>query len=217
MQYKGVIFDLDGTLLNSLADLANSTNAVLKSLGFPCHEVEKYKCFIGNGMYNLVRKALPEEYAQEKLINKGLAAVKKEYGAHWADYTVPYQGITELLPALQSQGLRLAVLSNKPHEFAQVIVEKFFPGQFEQVFGERSGIPRKPNPQGALDIAAAMKISPHEFLYVGDSYTDMQTAVAAGMYPIGVLWGFQEIEQIQVGGAKVLLEKPLDLLKILKQ
>jgi phosphoglycolate phosphatase len=217
LQYKGVIFDLDGTLLNSLADLANSTNAVLKSLGFPCHEVEKYKCFIGNGMYNLVRKAFPEEYAQEKLINKGLAAVKKEYGAHWADYTVPYQGITELLPALQSQGLRLAVLSNKPHEFAQVIVEKFFPGQFEQVFGERSGIPRKPNPQGALDIAAAMKISPHEFLYVGDSYTDMQTAVAAGMYPIGVLWGFQEIEQIQVGGAKVLLEKPLDLLKILKQ
>lgn len=216
MKYKAVVFDLDGTLLNSLADLANSTNEALKSLGFPCHEVEKYKSFIGNGMYNLVRRALPIEHTQEELISECLAAVKKEYGQHWADKTVPYPGITELLSALQVKGLKLAVLSNKPHEFAKIIVEKYFPGQFEQTFGERPGIPRKPDPQGAFDIAETMKLSPQDFLYIGDSGTDMQTAVAAGMYPIGVLWGFRGAEDIQAGGAKVLLKKPLDLLKVLE-
>lgn len=216
LKYKAVVFDLDGTLLDSLEDLANSVNEVLKRLGFPCHEVEKYKSFIGNGMYNLVRRALPKEHAQEELINECLAAVKKEYGQHWADCTAPYPGIRELLSALQVKGLKLAVLSNKPHEFVKIIVEKYFPGQFEQTFGERSGIPRKPDPRGAFDIAEAMKLSPEDFLYIGDSGTDMQTAVAVGMYPIGVLWGFRGAEDIQAGGSKVLLEKPLDLLKVLE-
>lgn len=217
MQYKGVIFDLDGTLLDSLEDLANCTNEVLRRRGFPSHALEEYKYFVGDGMYNLLLRALPREQRQDDFIKKCVAEMKEEYGRHWADETCPYQNIPQLLSKLQEKGLKLAVLSNKPNEFAKIIVKKFFPGQFVEVAGERPGIPKKPDPRGALAIAEKLQISPQELLYLGDTNTDMQTAVAAGMFPVGVLWGFREAEELLTSGAKVLIEKPLDLMQILSK
>lgn len=214
MKYKGVIFDLDGTLLDSLKDLANSTNEILRRHDFPGHPLEKYKYFVGDGMYNLLYRTLPCERRQEDFVKQCVTEMKEEYGKHWADKTRPYPGIPQLLQGLQEKGLKLAVLSNKPDEFAKVIVKKFFPDQFAEVAGERSGIPKKPDPQGALAIAKALQISPQELLYLGDTNTDMQTAVAAGMFPVGVLWGFRGAEELLASGAKVLIEKPLDLLQI---
>lgn len=216
MLFKGVVFDLDGTLLNSLEDLADSTNTVLARLGFPCHELEKYNYFVGDGMFNLLRRALPAERQEDNdFIKKCVVAMKEEYSKHWSDKTRPYHGVMDLLRILRKKELKLAVLSNKPHEFTQVVVEKYFPGHFDLAFGERSGIPRKPDPQGALAIAEAMQLTPAEFLYLGDTNTDMRTAIAAGMFPVGVLWGFRSAEEILAAGAKVLIEHPSELLKLL--
>jgi phosphoglycolate phosphatase len=214
MKYKGVIFDLDGTLLDSLEDLANCVNQVLKCHGFPSHALEKYRYFVGDGMYNLLLRALPCEQRQDSFIKQCVTEMKGEYARHWADKTRPYQEIPQLLQGLQEKGLKLAVLSNKPDEFAKIVVARFFPGQFVQVVGEGAGIPKKPNPQGALAVAETMQISPRELLYLGDTNTDMQTAVAAGMFPVGVLWGFREAAELEASGAKVLIEKPLDLLQV---
>lgn len=216
MGYKAVLFDLDGTLLNSLEDLADCTNIVLRRKGFPCHESAKYNYFVGDGMYNLLRRALPADRQDEDLINQCVVEMKEEYGQHWADKTKPYPGIPELLVALQQKGFKLAVLSNKPHEFTQVVIDQYFPGIFDLAYGERAGVPRKPDPQGALDIAQALQLAPEEFLYLGDTNTDMRTAVSAGMYAVGVLWGFRPAEEILAAGAQVLIEQPLELLKILE-
>lgn len=217
MRYKAVLFDLDGTLLNSLEDLADSTNAVLARRGFACHELEKYKYFVGDGMYNLLRRALPAEQQDDAFIKQCVVEMKEEYSRHWGDKTKPYPGVIELLQSLREKGLKMAVLSNKPHEFTQVVIEKYFPGHFDLAYGERTGIPRKPDPQGALDIAEAMQLAPAEFLYLGDTNTDMRTAVAAGMYAVGVLWGFRPAEEILAAGAKVLIQHPSELLKMLEE
>ncbi|MDD2401985.1 MAG: HAD family hydrolase [Clostridia bacterium] len=217
MEYKAVVFDLDGTLLDSIEDLANSTNLALEKYGFPSQDVEKYKYFVGDGMYNLVVRAMLQKKANKKLIKECLACVIEEYGKHWADNTKPYQGIPELLIALKEKDLKLAVLSNKPDEFTKIIINKFFPSYFELVFGEREskGIPKKPDPQGAIEIAQTLKVSPQDCLYLGDTSTDMKTAVSAGMYPVGVLWGFREAEEILTNGAKLLIKRPLELMEIL--
>jgi len=213
MKYQGVIFDADGTLLDSLEDLANSTNIVLERHSFPCHALEKYKYFVGDGMYNLLSRALPCEERTEDLIKQCVMEMKEEYSKCWAQKTKAYQEIPELLEALLTKGLKLAVLSNKPDEFINIVIDKFFPGKFGKAAGERAGVPKKPDPTGALVIAQELGIAPHEWLYLGDTNTDMQTAVAAGMYPVGVLWGFRPAEELLASGAKVLLEKPLDLFK----
>ena len=217
LKYKGVIFDADGTLLDSLEDLANSTNIVLERHSFPCHAVEKYKYFVGDGMYNLLSRALPSEHRTEELIKQCVIEMKEEYSKRWADKTRAYQEIPELLDALIAKGLKLAVLSNKPDEFIRIVIDKFSPGKFVQALGQREGVPKKPDPIGALTIAKELKISPQEFLYLGDTNTDMQTAVAAGMYPVGVLWGFRPAEELLASGAKVLIEKPLDLFKVIPE
>jgi len=215
MKYKAVIFDLDGTLLDSLEDLADCTNIVLQRHTFPCHAPEKYKYFVGDGMYNLLSRALPCEQRNEDFIWQCVTEMKEEYAERWADKTRAYQDIPELIQTLQEKGLKLAVLSNKPDEFTKVVVERFFPQCFELAVGESATTPKKPNPQGALSIAEKIKISPQEILYLGDTNTDMQTAVAAGMYPVGVLWGFRQADELLASGAKVLIEKPLDFLKVL--
>ena len=213
MKYKGVIFDADGTLLDSLEDLANSTNAVLERHSFPCHALEKYKYFVGDGMYSLLSRVLPCEQRTEDLIKQCVIEMKEEYSKCWADKTKAYQEIPELLEALMSKGLKLAVLSNKPDEFIKIVIDKFFPEKFVLAAGERADVPKKPDPTGALVIAEALGIDPQEFLYLGDTNTDMETAVAAGMYPVGVLWGFRPAEELLASGAKVLIKKPLDLFK----
>lgn len=216
MRYKAVIFDLDGTLLNTIEDLADSMNAVLARYGYPTHDIQSYKYFIGSGIRNLVYEALPPEKRDEAIISTCMAGMKEEYGKRWADKTRPYDGIPELLDALAVKNIKLSVLSNKPHEMTKLAVEKLLSKwTFDAVYGERAGVPRKPDPAAALEISKALGIPPHEFLYVGDSGIDMKTANSSGMYAVGVLWGFRSAEELQNAGAKTLIKKPLDLLTLL--
>jgi phosphoglycolate phosphatase len=217
VKYKAVIFDLDGTLLDTLEDLANSMNHVLKSQGLPIHDKEKYKYFVGNGMYNLVLRTLPPDKREESYVRHCHELVKETYGKMWADTTQPYTGIPELLDRLTTLRYKLAVLSNKPHEFTLLVVEKLLERwSFDAVLGERTSVPRKPDPAGALEIASLLNIPPKEFLYLGDTGIDMTTAKAAGMHAVGVLWGFREADELRKNGADVLIETPTDLFKLLK-
>jgi len=207
VKYEAVLFDLDGTLLDTLRDLADSMNSALKSMGFPIHAVEKYKYFVGDGMYNLVLRTLPPGIREESIIKECLAKMNDEYGKRWADTTRPYDGIPELLDRLDGLGLKKAVLSNKPHDFTKL--------SFDVVLGQREGVPKKPDPAAALEIVDKLDIPPEKFLYLGDTNTDMKTANAAGMYAVGVLWGFREADELTENGARVLIKSPMDLLDIL--
>jgi phosphoglycolate phosphatase len=216
MNFKAVLFDLDGTLLDTLEDIARSMNAVLTNAGFPAHPVEAYRGFIGEGIANLVRRALPERCADESTVQKHVSAMVEEYGRRWAEHTIPYPEIPELLHALTARKVKMAVLSNKMDSFTRDMVKTLLgAGQFEEVLGAQHSIPRKPEPAGALLISRQCGILPEEFLYLGDSNTDMQTAVNAGMYPVGALWGFQTADQLLAAGAQKLIAKPLELLTLL--
>jgi phosphoglycolate phosphatase len=216
MSYRAVLFDLDGTLLDTIEDLANSMNSVLAGLGFPIHDVEAYKRFVGDGMEVLVHRALPEGCRDQETLAKSVGAMREEYGRRWAERTRPYDGIPELLDALMARGIRMAVLSNKPDDFTKMTISKMLSRwEFELVLGVRPGGAKKPDPQGALEIAEQLGIPPREFLYLGDTNTDMRTAVAAGMYPVGALWGFRTAEELSGSGARLLIERPMDLLGLL--
>jgi phosphoglycolate phosphatase len=216
VQYKATLFDLDGTLLDTLEDLADSMNAVLECRGLPTHEVEEYKFMVGDGVSTLARKALPMEWCGEQTIADCVMEMRDEYKRRWDKKTRPYDGIPDLLDALTGRGLALTVLSNKPDDFTRLCISKFLGNwRFDAIQGVDEGVRKKPDPSGALTIAAKLDIPPAEFLYVGDTNTDMQTAVAAGMYPVGALWGFRTAGELLASGAKVLIERPGDLLKLL--
>lgn len=216
MKYKAVIFDLDGTLLNTIDDLANSVNAVLERSGFPVHSTEEIKYFVGTGFYNLIRLALPEKNRDEDTVNKLVEMLREEYGRQWNRLTRPYDGIPELLDELTKRNIKKAVLSNKADNFTKIIIAQLLPKwHFEVVLGERPNAPKKPDPTVALEIADIMGISPDEVILLGDSSYDMQTAVSAGMFAAGALWGFREADELKSAGANALIEKPLDLLKLL--
>lgn len=216
MEYKAVLFDLDGTLLDTLEDLANSMNMALTELGFPTHPVQAYRYFVGDGTGDLVKRTLPPGKLDEQTIARALAAQAKYYAKHWADNTKPYPGIGQLLCDLEDKSLPMVILSNKPDNFTQLTVNKLLGDwSFEIVRGVSPTVVRKPDPTAALLIAGEMRIPPQQFLYLGDTDTDMKTAVSAGMYPVGVLWGFRDAEELKQNGAKTLAEKPHDILKLL--
>lgn len=216
MKFKAVIFDLDGTLLNTIDDLANSMNAVLERSGYPTHGNDSYKYFVGDGLRNLVKRALPENKKDDTSVDLYLAELKTEYGKRWDEKTRPYEGIPELLDALTARGLKLAVLSNKVDNMTQLVISRLLSNwHFDIVAGEKAGVPRKPNPAGALKIAEQLAIKPEEILYLGDTNVDMQTAMSAGMYAVGVLWGFRQADELVKGGARILIPKPEVLLDML--
>jgi phosphoglycolate phosphatase len=216
MKWKAVVFDLDGTLLDTLEDLADSMNRVLAAHNYPAHEVEKYKYFVGDGMRTLVWRTFPEGARTGESVEAGLAEMKEEYARRWNNKTKPYGGIPEMLDGLVSKGLKLAVLSNKADHFSRLMVEKLLPDwPFNPVFGERQGVSKKPDPAGALEIAGMLGVTPEECLYLGDTGVDMKTATAAGMYPVGVLWGFRKAEELVENGARILIAKPLTVLDLL--
>jgi len=216
MAYKAVLFDLDGTLLDTLQDIADSSNRVLARFGFPQHEVEAYKYFVGDGIDVLASRILPDEHRDQATVDEVAASVNTEYSQHWADTTHPYPGIPELLQALTVRCIKMAILSNKPDHSAKMTVSKLLPRwQFELVLGARPSVPKKPDPAVALEIAERLNVLPREFLYLGDTGTDMQTATAAGMYAIGVLWGFRSANELLTNGAKALISSPMDFLKFL--
>jgi len=211
-RYRGIIFDLDGTLLNTLADLAMSMNRVLGRHGFEQHPVQAYRYFVGNGMRMLVERTLPTDRRAPELIDACYREMHAEYDRHWADETVPYDGMPELLETLNRRGFQLSVLSNKPHEFTGIMVRRYFPDTpFRCIYGAGGALPRKPDPAGALLIATETGIPAEKFLYLGDTGVDMKTAVAAGMFPIGALWGFRDESELREGGAKLVLNHPAEL------
>jgi phosphoglycolate phosphatase len=217
MKFNAVLFDLDGTLLDTLDDLADASNAALDRLGFPPHPVASYKYFIGDGVESLVRRALPPEACNEATVVRCATMMREEYGRRWADKTRPYAGIPELLDALAVRGTPMAVLSNKPDEFTRLCVAQLLPKwRFAVILGAQASLPKKPDPAGAVLGAAQLRLAPADMLYLGDTNTDMQTAVAAGMFPAGALWGFRTADELTAQGARVLLRTPIELLKLLE-
>ena len=216
MNFKAVIFDLDGTLLDTLNDLASSMNSVLARFNFPVHPVDSYRYYVGDGMDTLVRRTLPKQNCDSRTIAKCLKAVKEEYHAHWADSTKPYPGIPQMLTAIQNHSIPMCILSNKPHDFTELTVNKLLPAwSFKVIRGVSDLTPKKPDTAGALQICAELDVPPASVLYLGDTDTDMITANVAGMYPVGVLWGFRTAEELKSNGAKTLLAKPVDILTLL--
>ena len=212
--YQAAIFDMDGTLLDTLEDLADCMNRVLQREGFAVHPVAAYRFFVGDGLENLVRRSLPEELRTDEAIDRLKEGMRGEYAGHWADKTRPYDGIPELLRVLQGRGVPMAVLSNKPDAFTREIAAHYFPdGFFARVLGAREGSHRKPDPAAALEIAAEWKLRPERILYLGDTNTDMQTGRRAGMFTVGALWGFRPREELLEHGAQALVEKPAEVLR----
>jgi phosphoglycolate phosphatase len=211
-----VLFDLDGTLLNTLDDLADAGNAVLAGEGLPGHPVAAYQYLVGEGTEQLVRRMLPPERQEEALVGRCLEALRVEYGRCWAAKTRPYPGVTELLANLIARQQPAAVFSNKPEEFTRLTVNHFLAhARFAAVRGARPGVARKPDPAGALALAAELGQRPVQCLYVGDTGTDMDTAVAAGMPAVGVTWGFRTASELRHHGARWLIDHPDQLLDLL--
>jgi phosphoglycolate phosphatase len=217
MNFKAVIFDLDGTLLDTIEDLTDSMNAALSEMGFPGYGIDDCKKLVGDGLATFVQRVLPPEARDNPEIAAKLTELMRwKYSERNTVKTRPYKGIPELLEALVQRGIRLAVLSNKPHDSTLVVMKKYFSRwNLAAVFGARDGVPVKPDPTSALEIARLLDLSPSEIVYVGDTNTDMWTANAAGMYAVGALWGFRTAGELRTSGAKVLIKKPLDLLALL--
>ena len=215
MNCSAVFFDLDGTLLDTLEDLADAGNEVLQRQGYPPHAVEKYNYFVGDGLQKLIDRILPEG-ATEGELEESVALFKSIYGQNWHRKTKPYDGIPSLLDQLQDAQIRLAILSNKPHDFTQMCVQHYFPDtSFEIVLGQRSGIPKKPDPAGAVELAKKINLEPEHCVFVGDTGGDMQTGKRAGMQTIGVLWGFRNANELRMNGADLLVSTPAELARIL--
>ena len=212
--YHAVMFDLDGTLTDTLADLANATNQALAVLGCPTHPREAYRYLVGDGARVLCERALPVD--KQNLVTEALRLMREHYGKHWADETRLYPGIKALLTALTTRRYQLAVLSNKPDDFTKLVVAHYFsPNPFHVVRGQLAHVPLKPDPTAALQIAQELGIPPHAWLYLGDTDTDMRTARAAGLCPVGVLWGFRERAELEEAGAAHIVSTPAEVLGLL--
>jgi phosphoglycolate phosphatase len=214
--FSAVIFDLDGTLLDTLDDIAHAANDVLLQQGFPAHPLDAYRYFVGEGVRILFRRALPETSRSDEVVEACALAFRDAYSRLWNVHTRPYAGVADLLAALRTRQLKQAVLSNKPDLFTRRCVAEYFPKDaFQVVLGQREGVPQKPDPVGASEIADRLYIPADRFLFLGDTAVDMQTARAAGMYPVGALWGFRPLEELQEGGAEVVIHEPAQLLDVL--
>jgi phosphoglycolate phosphatase len=201
VRFRAVLFDLDGTLLNTLEDLADAMNAVLAGMGHPQHPVEAYKLFVGDGAVNLAKRALPKGKRDKGTVRACVELMREAYGKNWKRKTRPYYGIAKLLNWLKDNGVASAVLSNKADDFTKKMVHSLLPHwSFGAVRGASEGVALKPP----------------RILYLGDTGTDMRTAVAAGMYPAGAQWGFRTKEELLAGGAKKLFAKPLDVIGFLE-
>jgi phosphoglycolate phosphatase len=212
LKYKAILFDLDGTLLDTLKDIGDAANRVLLKRQFPAHPIDSYRLFVGDGLNTLFTRALPPDKINENLVRSCMKEFEQEYSKNWNNETSAYPGVSEMLDLVRSRGLKMSILSNKPHEFTQYCVEAFFPEwEFDIVQGIQASIIHKPDPSGALAIARRLGIAPTSFLYLGDTGTDMQTARAAGMFPIGALWGFRSSEELIENGAKVVISHPMGI------
>lgn len=213
---KVVIFDLDGTLLDTIGDLAASCNHILAQLGHPTHATDEYRMFVGNGISKLVERALPEECRAVEYVEKVRERFVEYYREHIADFTHPYDGVPELLERLEREGVQLAVASNKFHEGTLALIDHFFGcARFVAVYGQRVGVPIKPDPTVVEQIMRETQLAREQVLYVGDSGVDMRTARAVEVRSVGVTWGFRSREELIEAGADHLVDQPEDILKLL--
>ncbi len=214
---KLVIFDLDGTLINSLDDLADAANYALKKFGYPVHPVESFKYFVGNGVPKLIERVLPENERTPERIEEVKSVFDLYYNNHSTDKTRPYDGIEELVAALKKNGYKIAVASNKSDSFTQALVKQFFGNSFDYVQGALPGVPKKPEPDIVYSIMSRLGSEKNDTYFAGDSNVDMFTAKNAGVTAIGCLWGFRTKEELLSGGADHLAEKPSDIYNIIER
>lgn len=211
-----IIFDLDGTLLNTIDDLANATNYALRQLGFPTHGLWVYPNMVGNGVGRLIERALPDDSRTEKNINQALALFKEYYNDHCCDATVPYPGIEALLEDLTARGVNLAVASNKYEAAVTKIIAHYFPGaNFRAVLGNIDGMPRKPDPSIVFKALSMCPTPKAQALYVGDSGIDIETARRACIESVGVSWGFRPISELRQAYADHIISTPSQIIDLL--
>jgi len=213
-----LIFDLDGTLLDTVADLAASTNYALSQCGFPTHDTGAYKFFVGNGINKLFERALPEEHKTQENILLVRQHFLEYYGTHNADLTIPYPGMVDLLKTLQAAGVKLAVASNKYQKGTEKLIQLFFSEiHFVAVFGQRENVPAKPDPTIVNDILDIAHEDKQNTLYIGDSGVDMQTAQNSGIEALGVTWGFRPRTEMETFSPKYIVDHPAEILTIVLQ
>jgi len=212
MNIKGVIFDLDGTLVHTIDDIAGAANTMFARHGLPEHDVSYYLKWIGNGAVRFIELAFGEPVSQEQLMVY-VAEFKEIYGQNLHKLSRVYDGIPEILDLLTASGIKISILSNKPHQLTCEVAAFYLSDwNFNPVFGQREEVPRKPDPAAAFEIADLMDVEPGQILFVGDSNNDILTAQAAGMIPLGVLWGYGQLDTEAVEGDYTIVERPSGLL-----
>jgi len=214
MKFKGVIFDLDGTLLDTITDITFTLNLVLSRHGYRQYSEAECKKMVGDGMEVLVKRAVPEIADQDQAIKELIKEYRKEYATTWRKHSRPYPRVVEVLAELKKAGLKTAVLSNKSHEFTVLMTRELLPFNFEIIQGAQPELPVKPDPTMANIVLQGLRLKPSEVIYVGDTSVDMETARAASILAAGALWGFREAEELLRSGAQILLKTPYDLLPV---
>lgn len=215
MNFKAVIFDLDGTLVDSIKDIADAMNIVLQKRNYPIFDYPTYKTFVGSGVKSLVIKALPETNPKPEEVNECLEDMMQVYGEICTNKTLPYNGVSELLNTLKTKNIKISILSNKEDSLTKKVSAKLLPTYITPVLGLKEEPLKKPNPKVVLEICETINVKPEETIYVGDTDVDILVAQNANMLPVGVSWGFRDKEELINVGAKHILEKPADLLNIL--
>ena len=215
---SAAIFDLDGTLLDTLGDLADSVNAAMAMHGYPAHADEVVRSFIGNGAANLIRRAMPQQDREDAGLHAAcLASFHQVYGENYANRTYAYDGVPELLADLQERDIPLGILSNKPHEFTRLCAKAYFDKQFSVVIGQRDSVPKKPDPTGAIEVARELGVDVGKCVYVGDSGVDIQTAKAAGMISVGVSWGFRPVAELEALEPAAVVHSAGEILRLFEE
>lgn len=214
MTYKAVIFDLDGTLVNSIKDIADAMNVVLQKRNYPTYDYDTYKTFVGSGVKSLVIKALPKNKTSTTEVNLCLNDMMQVYSACCTNKTEPYQGILELLDTLHNKGLKLAILSNKEDGLTKKVASALLPEYITPILGLKDEALKKPNPQVLLQLCETLNVNPEEAIYVGDTDVDILVAKNANMCAVGVSWGFRDPQELIAQGADLILQTPKDLLNL---
>lgn len=212
---KGCLFDLDGTLVSSIEDLAISTNEVLKLHDLPTYDISQYRLFVGNGVKKLMERALGQEHID--LLDECLNDFQKIYRQHCLDHTLPYQGIKELIDDLKAKGIKMSVVTNKPHALAIKIVETLFPDTFVAIYGQQDLYPVKPDPQSTYLALMAMKLDKKDCLFIGDSQVDIDTGYNAEIDSVGVTWGFRGRQELTEAGANDIVDNPAQIMEIIQR
>ena len=210
---KAVLFDLDGTLTNTLDDLADAANYMLRHYGYPVHETEKYKYMVGNGMRKLMERCLPEDKRDKSDVDNALSVFMEYYNIHSLDKTAPYDGILPLLDELRARNIKTAVVTNKAETAAKAIIPALLGNRFDCIIGQRDGMPTKPDATGAKIAMNTLDVTPEECIFIGDSGVDMETAKNAKTVAIGALWGFRTKDELERCGADAVILHPAQLLE----